>query len=395
MRVIVCPHDMGMGGSQLNALDLAAEVQRLGHDVMLYAPPGPLDQRARTLSLTATVSATGLRLSPTWVAGLVRLVRRWQPDVVHSYEWAPSVGAAFGAHALLGVPQVMTVLSMDVPRFLPRHLDLVVGTSRLWAESECFPHRHLMEPPIDIGTDVARDRPATRRRLGLPAADVVVALVSRMTTDLDKAAGVLASIDAVDHLAEDRPVTLVVAGDGPELATIRSAGERVNARHGRTVVHTPGFVADPRAVYDAADIVLGMGSSVLRGMAFGRPCIVLGAAGFCRPVTETTIGSFDWEGFYGTGSGGRYPLLPALDALMDPPERARRGAWSRRIVEEQFSLPRAATELVDIYTGAIARPSTGWRTALSLARSVAGLGSYAAHRTLAARARPMPSEVPA
>lgn len=400
MRVIVCPHDMGMGGSQLNALDLAAEVQRLGHDVMLYAPPGPLGERAEALGLSTTAAGTGRRLSATWAAGLVRLARRRHPDIIHTYEWAPSVGAAFGAHVLLGVPQVVTVLSMDIPRFLPRHLDLVVGTRQLSAEAACFPRRHVMEPPIDTGTDLARDRLAARRRLDLPATDIVIAVVGRMTTDLDKSAGVLSAIEAVDRLAENGPVTLIAAGDGPELARIRSAAERVNNRHGRTVVRTPGFVADPRAVYEAADIVAGMGSSVLRGMSFGRPCVVLGAAGFCRSVTAATIGTFAWEGFYGIGDGGRHLLGPELDVLMDPAERARVGAWSRRVVEEEYSLSRAAKELVDIYTAAVARHTTVGRTALSLARSAAGLGSYALHRTLRTQTGPAPTkpvgqEVPA
>ena len=41
MRILVYPHDLGIGGSQLNAIELAAAVQRLGHEVIVYGRPGP------------------------------------------------------------------------------------------------------------------------------------------------------------------------------------------------------------------------------------------------------------------------------------------------------------------------------------------------------------------
>ena len=39
---------------------------------------------------------------------------------------------------------------------------------------------------------------------------------------------------------------------------------------GRTVISFAGMLVDPRAAYSAADIVVGMGSSALRAMAFAK-----------------------------------------------------------------------------------------------------------------------------
>ncbi len=383
MRIIVCPHDMGMGGSQLNALDLAAAVRDRGHHVMLYAAPGPLMDRAHVLGLDLTLSNTGLRLSTGWAAGLVRLARSWRADVVHTYEWAPSIGASFGAHGLFGVPQVMTVLSMEVPRFLPRHLDLVVGTRQLWAAADEHPHRHLMEPPIDTVVNTPSDPWPARQVFGISPEDLVISLVGRMTTDLDKSGGVIAAIAAVDRLAAREPAVLLLAGDGPELPRIRAVANRINTRHGRRVILTPGSLADPVPAYAAADVVLGMGSSVLRGMAFAKPAIVLGADGFCEPVTAQTLGAFDWQGFYGIGDGGEYPLLaPLTELARDAAERRRRGEWSRAVVENHHSLRRAALLLDNIYGNARERRSGVARRTASLARSAAGLGSFLSGRIL-------------
>jgi phosphatidyl-myo-inositol alpha-mannosyltransferase len=386
MRIIVCLHDMEVGGSQLNALDLAAAIRDRGHHVMLYAAPGALMDRVHALGLDMTLSGSTARLSVGWAAGLLQLARSWRADVVHTYEWAPSIGASFGAHGLIGTPQVMTVLSGDVPRFLPRHLDLIVGTQKLWSATETHPRRHLMSPPVDTIACVPTDPWPVRRSLGLSPEDLVISLVGQMTTDLDQAAGVIAAIANVDRLAEREPAVLLVGGGGPELLRIRAAARRVNARHGRRVVVTTGSLPDPSAVYAAADVVLGMGGSVLRGMAYGKPAIVLGADGFCEPVTRQTAASFAWQGFYGVGDGGEYVLLPhLLELAADAAERRRRGEWSRAIVEEHHSLRRAALLLENIYGNALDRRHGLVERAGSLARSAAGLGSFLTHRMLEGR----------
>lgn len=386
MRIIVCLHDMEVGGSQLNALDLAAAIRDRGHHVMLYASPGPLMDRVRALGLDLTLSGSSARLSLGWAAGLLRLARAWRADVVHTYEWAPSIGASFGAHGLIGIPQVMTVLSGDVPRFLPRHLDLIVGTRKLWSDTGTHPRRHLMSPPVDTIACVPTDPWPARRSLGLSPEDLVISLVGQMTTHLDQAAGVIAAIAHVDRLAEREPAVLLVGGGGPELPRVRAAARRVNARHGRRVVVSTGSLPDPSAAYAAADVVLGMGGSVLRGMAYGKPAIVLGADGFCEPVTRQTMASFGWQGFYGVGDGGEYGLLPHLRELAaDAAERHRRGEWSRAIVEEHHSLRRAALLLENIYGNALGRRHGLAERTGSLVRSAAGLGSFLTHRMLEGR----------
>ena len=42
MKVLVYPHTMGIGGSQLNAVEIAGAVRDRGHDVTVVSRPGPL-----------------------------------------------------------------------------------------------------------------------------------------------------------------------------------------------------------------------------------------------------------------------------------------------------------------------------------------------------------------
>ena len=47
MRILIYAHDLSIGGSQINAIDLAAGVATAGHQVFVYGIPGPLVEYIR------------------------------------------------------------------------------------------------------------------------------------------------------------------------------------------------------------------------------------------------------------------------------------------------------------------------------------------------------------
>ena len=49
MKVLVCPCSLQLGGSEINAVDLAAAVQQRGHEAVVFGRPGPLAERARDI----------------------------------------------------------------------------------------------------------------------------------------------------------------------------------------------------------------------------------------------------------------------------------------------------------------------------------------------------------
>lgn len=366
MRVLVCPAMMEIGGSQLNAIELAAAVRDLGHDVVVYGPPGVLVERVLASGLEHVV-APRENAWPTraGTAALRRLVRDRAIDVIHAYEWGPAVDAALGPHLVAGVPLVVTVLSMSVPDVVPREVPLVVGTADLVAGATGRRGPTLlMEPPIDTRSNAPGAEAQARAALGLQPDDVVLTVVGRLVDDLGKLPGVLDAIAVADQLA-DRGVRLVVAGGGPGLTAVRQAAEVVNDRRGHRVVVVTGPLLDPRDAYAAADVVLGMGSSALKGMAFGKPLVVQGAEGFWRRMDPTTVDEFLAQGWWGVGGRGRSDLLDALLPLLeDQGLRERLGAVGRALVQERFSLERASRWLVDLYERAVdERPSASRRVA--------------------------------
>jgi hypothetical protein len=102
-----------------------------------------------------------------------------------------------------------------------------------------------------------------------------------------------------------------------------------------------------------ADVVLGMGSSALRGMAFGAPLVVQGVGGYWELLTEESLPTFLRQGWFGKGPGAEGAVDRLTDILAgiadDEALRRRLGALSLRTVRDRFSLAAAARRLVALY----------------------------------------------
>jgi len=364
MRIIVSSHRLEIGGSQTNAIDLAAAVRDLGHDVVLHAVDGPAAVLAQRRQLRLVPAPPAPRHpSARSVRALGDLVRTHRADLVHAYEWPQCLDAYYGPHLRSRLPVVFTVLSMTVPSWLPGRPPLIMGTRLLQQEQR----RHrpgpvaLLEPPVDTDADHpgAVDATAFRRRHGLDDSRCTVVIVSRLVEAL-KLEGILRTIDSVAVLASTVPVRLVVVGGGTAFDTVANRAAAVNARHGEGTVIMTGQETDPRPAYAAADIVVGMGSSALRAMAFAKPVVVVGELGFSLMLTPETSDVFLWGGFYGTGDGRPGPdhlAVQLRDLVTHPDRRAELGAFGQHLVADRFSLRAAARALESIYRDALARPS--------------------------------------
>jgi glycosyltransferase involved in cell wall biosynthesis len=363
MKVLVFVHDLGIGGSQLNAIELASELRLKGHDVIIFGRPGPLVEKVRHLDLEfLPAPAYGRRPSGAVVRELVALARSRHLDVLHGYEWPPTLECYLAARQLPDTVAVSTVMSMRVAPFIPKHLPLSVGTE-LIAHAERDLGRtdvSLMEPPVDTmenqpGLNLGQHH--FRSNWGLSDDTYTVAMVSRLAHQL-KLEGILSAMESVAQLSSTLKVSLVIAGDGPARQEVQQRAADLNRHTGRKTIVLTGELADPRPLYDVADICLGMGGSALRAMAFSKPLVVQGEGGFWELLTPSTLSTFLWQGWYGAGNdptAGTGKLSGLLRELL-PAERLRQdlGAFGQRVVRERFSLHKAGDRQLAIYTDALA-----------------------------------------
>jgi hypothetical protein len=361
MKVLVCPHTMELGGSQLNAVQLARAVRDAGHEVVLYSDPGELVSMAEGWGLEVVIRRRSpLCPSPERVLELRRLVSSRGFDVLHGYEWPPILECEAAAWPNSRAVTVGTVLSMGVAGFLPGSTPLVVGTERLRrivSRTRSGPVR-LMEPPVDTEANEPGPYAADFRATLPPGEGQLVVIVSRLAREL-KLEGILTAVAAVGELARTRDVRLLVIGDGPVRKEIEEAAAGVNAARGRDVALVMGQLDDPRGAYDAADVCIGMGGSALRALAFGTPLVVQGEGGFFEVLDRESAPTFLEQGWYGVADRGPAAatthLVGLLAQLLDAPEAAAStsGDFGRSLVLERFSLASAAESLERLYEQAV------------------------------------------
>lgn len=362
LRLLVYPHELSIGGSQINAIDLAAGAAKAGHEVVVYAVPGPLRPYIAEQGLRF-IPARPLkyRPAPSRIAQLAAIAMRERIDLIHAYEWPPCLDAYFGAGLFGGTRILCTVLGMELMPAVPKSVPLIMGTPELAEQARRVQTGKVWS--IELPIDTVNDHPGIdgsgfRRAHGIGPDDLMMVTVSRLALDL-KADALVRAIDAAGLVAARHPVKFVLVGDGPMRDALQARADAVNAQHGREVVVLHGLEMDPRPAYAAADIFVGMGSSSLRAMAIGRPVIVQGERGFSEIFGPATVDLFMRQGLYGLADAapGAQRLADQLETLLgDRQLRVELGAFGRRVVTERFSLERILQFQLSVYDEVLADP---------------------------------------
>lgn len=388
MRILVSVLSLSMGGTAINAIEIGSLLRQRGHDVLVYGSDGPLRELIDGHGLEYLPAGPARRCPPSLAAmrSLTAIAADRGIDVIHAYDWAPTVEAAYGPHLRLGTPVLTTEYGMKVPRFVPRHLPMIVGyTGELEREQRRGRAQvHAVVCPVDVHANApGGDRGQARQRFGFADGDLAAVIVSRLSADL-KREGLLAAVRAVALTDPALALRLVIVGDGPCRAEIQEAAGQVNAELGRTAVSLAGQLLDPRPAYDAADIVLGMGTSAQKAMAFGKPVVIQGERGYWELLTPASMPKYLRQNFYGLGDGS--DGAPRLAAILAGLARDR-GRWpelgefGRRSAREVFSNEAAADAVAAICTGLVARGRPGAaRRAAGVARTSGWYAGFRAAR---------------
>jgi Glycosyltransferase len=353
VKILIFAHRLDVGGTQVNAIELAAALRDShGHEISIFATPGPmlaLAEEKRLRFLPAPEAADHPSIARIY--RLRRVVEVERPDLIHVWDWPQCLDAYFGIYLPARVPMVVTSMAMVVNRELPKSVPTTFGTPELLEEAAASGRSRLklIMPPVDVelNSPAAVDGRQFRVKHGFSDADLVLVCVSRLVEWM-KAESLRLTIDAVRRLGRDLPLNLVIVGDGTSRGEIERLADQVNAELGRRAIRLVGAMIDPRAAYAGADIVVGMGGSALRGMAFEKPVIVLGERGFSAPFNPETANFFYHKGIYGLGDGpsGSDRLTADIAALaMAPDEFSALGRFGRDFVVKYYSLRVVAAEL--------------------------------------------------
>jgi L-malate glycosyltransferase len=353
MKIMVFAHRLEVGGTQLNAILLAAALRDLyGHEVVFFATPGPMVKLVEEKGLRF-LPAPDARFHPS-VARMTALrnaVKHERPDLIQVWDWWQCLDAYYAVHVLMRVPMVVTDQMMNLTRLLPKGLPTTFGTPELLDRARETGRRRLelVVPPVDIHSNApgAVDPGPFREQYGIADSDLTLVTVSRLAESL-KGESLLRTIEVVRTLGRNLPVRFILVGEGTLRSKLDELAEDVNRDLGRRAVILTGALLDPRPAYAAADIVVGMGGSALRGMAFAKPVVIVGERGFSAQFTPETADSFNYKGIYGLGDGSTSTARLAADIRGFAEHREQfpaLGQFSREFVIQRFSVESVASRL--------------------------------------------------
>jgi glycosyltransferase involved in cell wall biosynthesis len=374
VRLLLYVDNLGIGGAQHSTIDLAAGFARRGHHVVLASQLGPLAGLARERGLRVVLGPVTRHPRARAAASVWRAVGESRPDVVVAVGSAAALEALSGAR---GVPVVCGYPGDSLPPWVPRTPPLVAGQARVLDQAT---GRNPEVVRIGAAVDTGHNHPGIdgsgfRDEVG--AGDGALGVLVSRLAPRQKPVGIELALAAAAELARRRPFLLVVVGDGrlrPEVEA--AAGD---------AVRLVGALADPRPAYAAADVVLGLGTSLLRGMAHGRPAVALGVDGAAEAVGPSTLGGLSASGWFAAGD----PVTPSgladlVEAVLD--DRRDLGALGRDAVVAERDAEVTAARWEPVLEAAAASPPSSAAVATDLARSWAGwyrqLGGDIARRRL-------------
>ncbi|MGO8673495.1 MAG: glycosyltransferase family 4 protein [Capsulimonadaceae bacterium] len=346
------------GGTELHLLNLSSQLVQRGHRVTVACrPDGWVHNKAIEMGL-ATLDATVVR-QQDWSD--YKVFRDWcrsaDVDVVHAH-WSTDAFVPASAARAAGVPVRLMTRHSPYPFKTPigRWIFTDVLYNRLIAISQSVattlvrcrvPKRKItvVHHGTDIGafekTSLTKD--AVRADLGLADDEVAVGIVGRIAQEK----GHRFLFDAMKILGPDRPIRVVVVGDGPDSEWSRSYVREQGLE--QRVVFSP-FRSDVNNIINALDIVVvpstweePCSAVVQQAMALHRPVIGTRAGGTPEMILDGETGLLVAPSDADELAGGIARL--AADAGL----RRRMGDAGRTRVEEFFSLSGMTDKIVEIY----------------------------------------------
>ena len=370
MRVLHIQKAAGVAGSERHLLALLPRLQQEGVDVkalVLTSGEGARFADAlRRLHVNVVVQPAGPDVDPVAAIRLVREIRRFRPDLVHTHLIHADLYGQVAAR-LTGVPGVSSVHSAHAFYRRQPYRSAAAVAGHLARRTIAISH-HVSELLVNAGivpadrvrmvhygldseawTSDPEERSEARRRMGL-GSEVTIGIASRLIRNK----GHESLLEAVAALrGRGTPVRLLVAGDGPLRAELEALS---SARGLKGAVEFLGFLSEVRSFMVACDIIAfptqpelgeGFGLAALEAMALGRPVVATRVASLPELVAHDKSGLL-------VESGDPAALAGALEQLaLDAPLRARLGAGGRERAATMFSLDEMAERTVAVYDEAL------------------------------------------
>jgi N-acetyl-alpha-D-glucosaminyl L-malate synthase BshA len=369
-----------MGGSGIVATELGKALADRGHDVHIISADVPFRLGAFHPGLVfhqVNTPSYPLFREPQYLLSLtntaVQVARERGLDIIHAHYAVPHATAGVLARQVLAAsgqrsaPRVVTTLHgtditvvgadpsySEIVAFSIDQSDGVTAVSQSLRETTCAAlslHRPIEVIPnfLDCGTHRRAEAPELRRRYAPDASTTIVMHMSnfRPVKRIDSVVQVFA------RMASEVPSVLLLAGDGPELATARRCARELGVAER---VHYLGAQENVLPLLSIADLFLlpseqeSFGLAALEAMACEVPVVASTAGGLPEVIEHGVTGFLHPIGDVDAMAASGIALVRDRDL------RGRITDAAMRRVHEQFCSERIVPMYEAHYERVIAQP---------------------------------------
>ena len=376
VRVLHVVDTLHAGGAEHLILTTVKHLDRTRFASTVVALGPPRDLQAAFERAGVRVECLDARSPQDWrrsLFGLIHVIRRVRPDIVHSHLRLANVYARVAAKAG-GVRGIVTTL---------HHLDYTFWPARtwktkLWRLADMLTGRGFGTRFVAVSKAVRDDyrinlgirdadviynyiepksfsapgeslRAAARARLGIASHELILLNVARLAPEK----GQRHVIDAMPRIVDRVPgARLLLAGDGPEAPMLRERSAALGVDRHVTLL---GKSDDVRTLLAASDLFVfpstaeAFGIALIEAMAAGLPVVASGVGGILEIVDDGVDGLL-------VPPGDPAALADAIVRLATDGElRHELGEHARKTVAERFSVEVGIPRLEAVYAKALAK----------------------------------------
>lgn len=347
LRIAFCTDNLGIGGTELNAIRTAERLHgtRAEIELVLLGADGPLRARYEAMGITVhefQIPNLYGREAVRQGFRFARFLRAARIDVLHCHDVYSNVfGSVWGRVARVPAIIVSRRWWSSLPqrklrvanRIAYRLASRVLANSAAVGESvrtaEGVAAARIAVVPNFVESD-AFEAPGPAARLalldslGVPAARRLVGIVAR----LDPVKDHRTLLQAFALLVERAPdAHLVVVGDGPMRSELESLACELGIGGDVTFAGMRANRPNLHHLFDVSVLTSrseGFPNSIVEAMAAGRAVVATGVGGVCDAVADGTTGLL-------VQPGDAPAVAHALGRLLDAPETASRMGDAGRV----------------------------------------------------------------
>jgi glycosyltransferase involved in cell wall biosynthesis len=359
MRIALIIPTMDRGGAEKQVCLLAQHLPRQEFDVqvILLTRDGPRSEQLRRSGIPVTLIGKRFKADPTALFRLRNVLRKWKPDVVHTWLFAAN---CFGRAAakMAGVPRIIgsercidlwkTPAHFLLDRQLARYSEAIttnsVGVKDFYAAHGIDPDLFCIIANGIEPREVAEiERAEALGRLDVPVDRKLILAVGRLWPqkryrDLIWAAELLATLRA--------DTTLVIVGDGPQRGELLRFRDSVTAPNH---VRFAGSREDVAELLPHADVFWigseyeGQSNAVIEAMQAGVPVVASDIPGNRDLVLPGQTGRL-------VPLGDRAAFARETHDLLENPDQAEQLSLAARArIASEFSVELMVNSHADLY----------------------------------------------